>query len=69
MTDACGIDTLKIRAPVGGLVVGIRGVGEGRLGRVIVISEDAGPLLTSLVVVLWVKSRVGATVVDLHSGS
>lgn len=69
MTDAGGVDTLEIRAPIGGLVVGVRCIGEGRLGRVVVVSEDAGPLLAGLIVVLWVESCIGTAVIDLHSRS
>lgn len=68
VSDARGIDTLEIRAPVGGLVVSARRVGKCRHGRVVVVSEDAGPLLAGLVVVLRVESGVGAAVVDLHAG-
>lgn len=69
VSDARRIDTLKVWTPVGGLVVSAGRVGERRHGRVVVVSEDAGPLLAGLVVVLRVESGVGAAVVDLHAGS
>lgn len=68
VSDARRIDTLEIRTPVSGLVVGVGRVGECRHGRVVVVSENASPLLTRLVVVLRIESGVGAAVVDLHAG-
>ena len=69
VSDARRIDTLQVRTPVGGLIVSAGRVGERRHGRVVVVSEDAGPLLAGLVVVLRIESGVGAAVVDLHAGS
>jgi hypothetical protein len=59
---------LKLIAKDLSLVRAAREVLSGRLGSRRV-SEDARPLLDSLVVVLLVESRVGGSVVDLHLGS
>ena len=67
MTNAGGENTLQVGTPVGGLVVGLGVVVQNRLGRIVVVAEDTGPLLAGLVEVLRVEGGVGGTVVDLHA--
>jgi hypothetical protein len=69
VANVLSVDTLD-RSAVGSLgVAALGGVGLGALGLVVVVAEDARPLLHGLLVVSRTQGSVGAAVVDLHLGA
>lgn len=64
-----GVDTLHASAVDGPRVPALGVVGLGALRLVVVVAENAGPLLHCLLVVLRAQGRVRAAVVDLHLGA
>lgn len=69
VANVLSVDTLD-RSAVGSLGVAALGsVGLGALWLVVVVAEDARPLLHGLLVVSRTQGSVGAAVVDLHLGA
>jgi hypothetical protein len=69
VTYARRVDALHTRSVDGPCVTALGIVGLGALRLVVVVSKDTSPFLHSLLVVLWTKRGIRATMVDLHFGT
>lgn len=68
MTNTASQNTLEIRPPSSPAPVCLGSIRLSRFGSIIVIPEDACPLLTRFLVVLRIQGGIDITVVDLHLG-
>lgn len=70
MTNPVGVDALQLdgATPTIRCVAALGCVRSGGIWLGVVKTEDAGPLLDSLIIVGWGKGAVSAAMIDLHLG-